>query len=227
MKYNLLFFLFICCNNLFGQTVKIVPLDEYMVNSRNCCVCNDEDVFSEAAMEGKDSLKIFIYNYSKDTIFVFSSYFAEDISSSKWLYRVDDRAMNISLSFIPIFPLLGFTKSDLVRDTPLNNGQVTYDFDTIPPSNRYSRRVKIHNTQKNTEYLKTFICSNCYELPKNFKRRMKYKRIKDIKPYSFNVLIAYYYNIESFTSQDYFYNPFYFNQCAINNLKTIKSILIR
>jgi hypothetical protein len=41
----------------------------------------------------RDKLKLEVFNNTTETIFLFSSYFEKDISTSKYIYRYDDKKM--------------------------------------------------------------------------------------------------------------------------------------
>ncbi len=161
----------------------------------------------------KDSLKISFYNTTKDTIYLFNSYFSEDISKSKFLYRINKKEKKRKISFLPLVPYL-FTKySDriIIKNRIINDYQVVYNFDKIPPNRVYNFYIKINNVEELNLLIEDFDLAslNKFQSIKKFKSS-KVKPNKD-----FNVEFAYYKHVDLLCNKnDYFLKEIEFNNQA-------------
>ena len=173
--------------------------------------------------EGKLHLKI--TNNSNDTIYIFKSYFDNEISTSEYLYRYDKRSNSVNISFVPLLPYV-FTKySDRIvsNDRVITDNQVVYDFYTILPFSEYSFSVPALNFKEKIEFTKDFDTStlNKFEKIKGIKKK---RCVKGKNP-SFYVNIAYYSNVQTLcNSNTYYQEELTFNDSA-RRFKILRSEL--
>ncbi len=161
----------------------------------------------------KDSLKISFYNTTKDTIYLFNSYFSEDIATSKFLYRVNKKEDKRKISFLPLVPYL-FTKySDniVIKDRVIKDYQVVYNFDKIPPNHSYEFYVKVQDFKNLTTLVKDFDLANLNK----FQPIKKIKNLKVVPNKNFEIELAYYKKVDFLcTENDYFLKELEFNTQA-------------
>lgn len=170
-------------------------------------------------LEGKLHLKI--TNNSKDTIYIFKSYFDNGISNSEYLYRYDKKSNTVNISFVPLLPYLSTKYSDriVLNDRIITDNQVVYDFYKILPFSEYSFSIAALNFREKKEFIKDFDTStlNKFEKIKGIKKK---KWIK--KNPSFFINIAYYDNVEVLCNSDLYYlKELKFNDAA-KNFKVIR-----
>lgn len=172
--------------------------------------------------EGNLHLKV--TNNTKDTIFIFKSYFDKDISTSNYVYRYDKKNNKINISFAPLLPYL-FTKySDRVifDNRIIKDYQVVYDFYKIPPFYEYLFSVPVIDFKRRKDFITDF---NVSELNKFEKiKRFKTKKLNQKKP-SFVVSVAYYNNVETLcNSNSYYQEELKFNSAA-KDFKILQSAI--
>lgn len=179
-----------------------------------------ENSVSSNVTSFKDSLKISLYNTTKDTVFLFNSYFSDDISTSKFLYRINKKESKRKISFLPLVPYL-FTKySDniIIKDRVVKNYQVVYNFEKIPPNYKYEFYVKIKNYKDLNMLIKDF---DLVSLNK-FQPIKKIKTLKVAPSQDFEVELAYYKNVNLLCNKnDYFLKELEFNTQA-KSFETIR-----
>lgn len=88
------------------------------------------------AIDTGESIKVSIFNTTKDTVFLFSSYLKDDYIQSKYLHRINENSEEKKISFLPITPFLSTSLSDKIilgSDAIISFKQIEYEFIVIPP----------------------------------------------------------------------------------------------
>jgi hypothetical protein len=165
-----------------------------------------------------------IINNTMDTVFIFKSYFDEDISNSPYLYRYNKKSNEVNVSYAPLLPYLYTKYSDKVihENRILKDYQVVYDFYKIPPMYEYSFSIKALDFTKLDEFVKDFDVSKLNK----FEKVKKFKKVKlGQTPPAFFVSIAYYKNIGTICSPNsYYQEELKFNNEAMD-FRLLKSLL--
>jgi len=170
----------------------------------------------------KETISIKVINNTSDTIYIFKSYFDNDISISPYLYRLDKKKNEMNVSFLPLIPYLYTKYSDkvIIQDRIIKAYQTVYDFYKILPFHEYSFNVKSLDFKNSKEFIKDFdiYSLNKFQPIKKFKR----EKVKKENTPAFIVKIAYYTNIENIcNSNAYFLDELNFNEDA-KKFKIIK-----
>lgn len=173
----------------------------------------------------KDTISIKITNNTTDTIYIFKSYFDNNISISPYLYRFDRKKNEVNISFLPLIPYLYTKYSDkiIIQDRIIKAYQTVYDFYKILPFHEYSFNVKSLDFKNSKEFIKDFdvYSLNKFQPIKKFKR----EKLKKKNTPEFIVNIAYYSDIKNIcNSNSYFLDELKFNEDA-KKFKIIKSQL--
>lgn len=172
----------------------------------------ESSVFAKAS-GFKDSLSISFYNTTADTIYLFNSYFSNDISTSKFLYRINKKENKRKISFLPLVPYLSTKYSDniIIQNRVMSNYQVVYNFAKIPPNYKYEFCVKILDYKNLNTLVKDF---NLASLNK-FQPIKKIKILKVVPSLNFEIELAYYKNVNLLCNKnDYFLKELEFNTQA-------------
>lgn len=210
--YILLFGIKITCN---AQTVRPEYCECEIVGSQFKQVVNDDvaPVVNIDYQNNKLHLKVF--NNSKDTIYLFRSYFEKDISLSKYIYRYDKKSKKVKVSFLPLIPYLYTKYSDRIvfNDRIIREYQTVYDFYVIPPFYEYAFDVDVLDILQKQNYIKDI---NTAELNKFQKiKKMQNINLKNKKNVDFVIEIAYYKDVSIICNRDsYFLNELKFNKQA-------------
>lgn len=170
-------------------------------------------LFESNYTDGKLVLKII--NNTTEPIYLFKSYFEDDISTSPYLYRYDSKINTLNISFLPLLPYLTTKYSDrvIIQNRLIYPYQTVYDFYKILPNNEYSFSVKLTNFNDEKVFIKDF---DIYSLDK-FGMTKKFRRKKIAKKGLSDIVVkvAYYKSIDIICNADsYFLNEFEFNKQA-------------
>lgn len=197
-------------------------------NRTNYCQCevkgekiNRNDNKKDTAYAIVDSissnnLHVSFYNHTKDTVFLFKSYFDKDISTSEYLYRYDKTNKNLYSSFVPLLPYLSIKYSDRVvtQNRAVTKNQVVYDFYKIPPYQVFSFDLKIKDL---TSIKQAFQQFSPHSLSK-FENNVSFKKCK-FNPYKASIKyllqLAYYKNVQTVCDgKSYYLDELKFNDEA-------------
>lgn len=120
-----------------------------------------------------DNINIKVTNSTPDTIYLFKSYFDNDISISPYLYRFDKKENEVNISLLPLIAYLYTKYSDkiIIQDRIIKTYQTVYDFYKILPFHEYNFKVKALDFKNSKEFIKDF---DVYSLS-------KFQPIKKIK----------------------------------------------
>ncbi|OJV55762.1 MAG: hypothetical protein BGO31_16845 [Bacteroidetes bacterium 43-16] len=163
-----------------------------------------------------DNLHVSFYNHTNDTVFLFKSYFDNDISTSEYLYRYDKTNRNLYLSFLPLLPYLSIKYSDRVvtQNRAVTKNQVVYDFYKIPPNQVFCFNLKIKdlaNVKQAFQQLNPYSFSK-FEDNISFKKCMALKGKTKTK---YILQLAYYKNIQTICDgKSYYLDELKFNEEA-------------
>jgi hypothetical protein len=169
----------------------------------------NNDVSIIANYEG-DKLKLEVCNNTTETIFLFSSYFEKDISTSKYIYRYDDKKNEAKISFLPLIPYMYTKYSDniIMEDRILKEYQTVYDFYKILPQNKYIFYVDIVDLKSKNNYIKDIDVDSLNKFE-------KIKRIRLPNKVEYYTELAYYKDVSLLCNRDaYFLKELDFNKQA-------------
>jgi hypothetical protein len=160
----------------------------------------------------KETINVKVINNTPDTIYIFKSYFDNDISISPYLYRFDKKKNEMNVSFLPLIPYLYTKYSDklIIQDRIVSAYQTVYDFYKILPFHEYSFNVRSLNFKNSKKFIKDF---DVYSLNK-FQpiKKFKSEKLKKKNTPLFFVKIAYYTDINTIcNSNAYFLDELKFN----------------
>lgn len=128
-----------CCNQL-GKKIdfSVKRIDSLYIDYISC----------------NNSVDFKIINPTKDTLYLFSSYFAKELLSSKYLHVLDKKHKKYYISYVPIVGNLTIKQSDKIilgEHRIGNKGQVLYDFIKLPPYTYYDFEVNYTDLFKNNK----------------------------------------------------------------------------
>lgn len=191
--YNRKYFLLFCmtvfaCIHSFAQ----IKRGEYCSCIKAASLVDKSKYYQDSVYgtyeEDTTGITLNIINTTKDTLYVFKSYFDKIFLSSKYLHRINSKEKKYKLSLLPIVPKV-FTKySDVITDEPIiGNQQVVYDFIKLPPNSiekflfKYEDLFKNRNSQNNAskDYDIKILHKYTKKIPQKFctvsKLKSKYK----------------------------------------------------
>lgn len=93
-----------------------------------------------------------IVNPTKDTLYLFSSYFTQELQSSKYLHEVNRKNKTYYISFVPIVSNLATKRTDKIilgEESIAHKGQVLYDFIKLDPNTYYALEINYNTLFKN------------------------------------------------------------------------------
>lgn len=171
-------------------------------------------VFAKAHYDN-ENLQINIFNNTKDTIFLFKSYFEKDISKSKYIYRYHKKKQKVKISFLPIIPYLYTRYSDKIifQDRIIEEYQTVYDFYKLPPFYKYSINIEVLNLKNKRNYIKDVVLEhmNKFQKPKKFKP-ISLKKNTNV---NYSTEVAYYTDVTFICNEkSYFLEELNFNEQA-------------
>ena len=183
-------------------------------NKTKAILNNDVEAIVNADYKN-NKLHVRVLNNSRDTIYLFKSYFEKDISLSKFIYRYDKKNKKVKVSFLPLIPYLYTKYSDRIvfNDRAIGEYQTVYDFYVIPPFYEYTFDVDVLDISQKQNYIKDV---NTAELNKFQKiKKIKNINLKNRQNVDFTIEIAYYKDISIIcNSNSYFLNELEFNKQA-------------
>lgn len=221
-KINSMRHIIIVCILLFGikktcnaQIVRPEYCECKIVGNQSKIIDNDDVITVSNADFKNNKLHLKVFNNSKDTIYLFKSYFEKDISLSKYIYRYDKKNKKVKISFLPLIPYLYTKYSDRIvfNDRIIREYQTVYDFYVIPPFYEYAFDVDVLDILQKQNYIKDI---NTAELNKFQKiKKIKNINLKNKKNVDLVIEIAYYKNVSIICNRDsYFINELKFNKQA-------------
>jgi hypothetical protein len=212
------FFLIICLFSqqvLFCQSNKQIdrtPYCECRVVGEKIPIEEQHDTVFAKSTYDEHLLDINVINSSKDTIYLFKSYFDYDISESQILYRYNKKESQIKMSFIPLLPFL-FTKYNdrtiITKNRIIEDFQTVYDFFVIPPYNQFNLKIDVINIKNKKDFIADIDIKKLNKF-----RKIKFKKVKISDKQKNNLIIelAYYKDISLLCSLSaYFYDEYNFN----------------
>lgn len=174
-----------------------------------------------------DILRLDVFNNSKDTIYLFKSYFEKDISVSKYLYRYDKKNKKVKISFVPLIPYLYTKYSDriILNDRIIEEYQTVYDFYVLPPLYQYSFNVDVLNIWQKYSYVKDIVTADLNKFQKL--KKIKNINLKNIKEVDYLIEVAYYKDVSFLCNKNsYFLNELEFNDQAKDFYKVEVPLLL-
>lgn len=118
---------------IIGFTLSIVGILELNAQGQFCDV---------SYKESSDTLVFTFSNSSKDTLFLFSTYFDNQYLSSKYLHRINKECKTYKLSFLPLLPYIAAYLTDKIilynENKIIMEGQNLYQFVKIAPMKTYT-----------------------------------------------------------------------------------------
>jgi len=122
------------CVNEVGKTIDFLPKQT-------------DSIYTVYASNG-DTEIIKIINPTDHTIYLFKSYFREELQSSRYIHEVDEKSKTYYISFVPIVSYLATRLSDNIiigENSIVHKGQVLYDFIKLEPNTYYDLMIN-YNT---------------------------------------------------------------------------------
>jgi hypothetical protein len=150
---------------------------------------------------------IFLYNTTEDTLYLFDSYFEEDLVYSIYLHRYNTTEQKCKISFLPIHYYLTYQRSDvlIVGKKRINSQfQILYNFTSIYP-NHYTKisipkdvfdydYIDDYDTQMLSKFIKP-IFKKCISPYNCLYRTIEFALYKNIRKLNYN---AFYYDEYNF-----------------------------
>lgn len=115
-------------------------------------------LFEVSYKESRDTLVFTFSNNSKDTFFLFSTYFDNKYLSSKYLHRIDKEFRTYKLSFLPLLPFISAYLTDKIildnENKIIMEGQTLFQFVKIEPLETFTlclpySELFLHKDKKN------------------------------------------------------------------------------
>lgn len=160
-------------------------------NQRNkYCLCSTKQTnyYRDSSIDILDTNRLFfiIENINNDTLYLFNSYFQDNIVSSNFLRRIDKKHNILNISFLPLIPFVFTRYSDayIIYDSNsiFDENQIVYDFYKILPHSKFVigflKSDLFPSYSKSTIFLKEF----------NEKLLINKRQIKTVKKYKINRL---------------------------------------
>lgn len=167
-----------------------------------------------------------IVNPTKDTIYLFSSYFNQELQSSKYLHEVDRKNKTYYISFVPIVSKLATKRTDKIilgEGSIAHKGQVLYDFIQLDPNTYYALEVNYNTLFKNSKANRNAVeCYNNQSLSKFKEPHFKtLTTSKLVGKYNLVFQFGVFSDVRVLCSEsDYYLNEFEFDKQA-KSFKTI------
>lgn len=177
------------------------------------------------------SYYIKIVNPTKDTLYLFSSYFSQELQSSKYLHEVDKKNKTYYISFVPIISNLATKRTDktiLGEEKIAQKEQVLYDFIKLNPNTYYVLQINYSNLFKNRNTNKNAVKHYNHQSLSKFKKA-SFKTVTTSKltgKYNLIFQFGIYTDVSILCSEsDYYLNEFEFDKQA-KSFKTINFPII-
>lgn len=165
---------------------------------------NEYGKFTVEIIEETKIKRVVFKNPTTDTLYVFSSYFEERFYKSQYLNRVNKKAKELKLSFLPLLPYLTTSKSDRIltgSNAIIKRGQLKYKFILLPPNTFIFKELNVDSSVA-VNYSKDFDLSKL-----NMYNDLKFKDRKvcsKTDSYKKVVEFAVYRNIDNLCNSSYF-----------------------
>lgn len=167
-----------------------------------------------------------IVNPTKDTLYLFSSYFTQELQSSKYLHEVDRKNRTYYISFVPIISNLATKRTDKIiigEGSIAHKGQVLYDFIKLSPSTYYVLKINPNTLFKNSNASRNAVKSYNNQSLSKFKEA-SFKTLTTSKlagKYNLVFQFGVYTDVKVLCSEsNYYLNEFEFDKQA-KSFKTI------
>ena len=194
----------ICClpTVSYGQEIS---LHVKKISSDRIIPC--DTIYVESVKENKYIVRI--YNPTKESVYLFSSYFNDDLFMSKYLHLYSEKNNSCILSFLPLPYFLSYTRSDNVilgANAVVNRNQIIYQFLEIPRASFIE--ILLPDTCFDADYV------NCYDARKmSPNNRPTFKVAKGLRRCSKKeIQVAVYANIGTLNKEVYYADPYSFSQ---------------
>lgn len=185
---------------IIGFTLSIIGILESNAQGQSCDVSYKESI---------DNLVFTFSNSSKDTLFLFSTYFDNQYLSSKYLHRIDKECKTYKLSFLPLLPYIAAYLTDKIilynENKIIMEGQTLYQFVKIGPMETFTlnlpySKLFLHKDEKNNA-VKDF------SFEKVDKRAIKQLSLRRLKgKYCLSFEFALYKKVDLLLSRDLYIN---------------------
>lgn len=152
-------------------------------------------------------VSIRLFNNTKDTLYLFSSYLNENYIKSKYLHRLNRKEKIKKISFLPLFPYLSTNLADKIilgDEAIVNSNQILYRFIAIPPNNFFKSNFNI------TDLHSDIIVKDINLREVNPYSKIKFKKIdirkcKTVSNYKNKIEFAIYNNVENLCNEDFYH----------------------
>jgi len=175
-----------------------------------------------------DTLFIKFINTTQDTVYLFKSYFSEELYSSKYLHWIDNKSKTYTISFVPLVSNLATIRSDRIsvgENSVGMKGQILYSFIELAPNTYFTLSVNIRKLFKNQYQRNNAVCSQNYMSLNKFEQaKFQFLTTSRLKS-TYKLIFAFgiYKDVSFICDQaNYFLKEFEFNNQA-KSFKVIKS----
>ena len=157
-----------------------------------------------------DSLYVTLLNTTKDTIYLFKSYFSQKLYSSKFIHRIDKSNKIYNISFVPLVSNLTTKISDKVilgENSVGSKGQILYDFITFLPNTYYTLGISLNSLFKNRDKRNNAVITfNEHSLNKFSESKFKLLSTNKLKgKFQLVVSVGVYKNIKKICKRSSYY----------------------
>lgn len=128
--------------------------------------------------EKNNSIELHIVNTTKDTLYLFNSYFSEMFYSSKYLHRIKKKKKEYIISFLPLVPYLSTISTDkqiINANRIIQKGQVLYNFVKLIPQTYFTIEIPYNSLFKNINNKKNVVCASVFQEKLNKFDKVKFK----------------------------------------------------
>lgn len=178
------------------------------------------NVFFADSKLNNDSIQINLINTTIDTLYLFSSYFGDDLQSSRFIHEIDKLTKDYIISFIPLIGNVSVRLSDKVifgESSIANRSQVLYNFIKLSPNTYYSIVIHLENLFKNHAKKNNAVKSfDKYLLNKFKEAEFKFVTTSRLKgKYNLKFQFGIYNDVSLLCDQNsYYFNEFEFERQA-------------
>jgi len=166
-------------------------------------------VYAEWGASNDTYIEVKIFNNSGNSVYLFSSYFDENLYQSWFLHRYNNKTNERILSFLPIPYYMSFKRSDLVvvgEKRVITQFQVIYEFEELAPESYIT--ILIPKESFNSNYVRNYDPKEMNKISKP-----RFKIINKTLDDSFRKIeFAVYDKINWFNSQSYYYDEYNFDK---------------
>ena len=208
----------VVCYSAYAQEVNNCYCQNTLADT-NLTVAVENKIYIEKQIT-KDSIFINIVNSTRDTVYLFKSYFQKDLYSSKYIHRIDTKKKNYYITFIPLIPYLSTQRTDnlvLSQNRIIKKNQILYDFIKVAPQTHFKIAFYLEDLFKNVK-TKNNITRALQTSSLNKFSYIKFKSLTSsclIHKYNLFFSFAFYNHIDIVCRKsDFYLNEFNFNSQA-------------